>query len=75
MPTPEDDSAGRFGGASERQPGGNRGVWLWVIYRADSHVLGAIRRATRLRWNALDQEETVRHNRGRSLPCSLERKK
>jgi len=52
VPTPEDDSAGRFGGASERQPGGNRGVWLWVIYRADIHVLGAIRRATRLHWNA-----------------------
>jgi len=52
VPTPEDDSAERFGGASERQPGGNRGVWLWVIYRADIHVLGAIRRATRLHWNA-----------------------
>ena len=52
MPTPEDDLAGRFGGASERQQGDNRGVWLWVIYRADIHVLGAIRRATRLHWNA-----------------------
>ena len=59
MPTPENDPAGRFGGAWERQPGDNRGVWLWVIYRADIHVLGAIRRATRLHWNADGAKEEV----------------
>ena len=59
MPTPEDDPAGRFGGASARQARDNRGVWLWVIYRADIHVLGAIRRATRLHWNADAAKEEV----------------
>ena len=59
MPTPENDSEGRFGGAWECQPGDNRGVWLWVIYRADIHVLGAIRRATRLHWNADGAKEEV----------------
>lgn len=59
VPTPENDSAGRFGSAWERQPGDNRGVWLWVIYRADIHVLGAIRRATSLHWNADGAKEEV----------------
>ena len=52
MPTPDNDPAGRFGGAWERQPADSRGVWLWVIYRADLHVLGAIRRAMHLHWSA-----------------------
>ena len=52
VPTPGNAPAGRGRGAWERQPRDNRGVWLWVIYRADIHVLGAIRRATRLHWNA-----------------------
>jgi hypothetical protein len=59
VPTPENDRPGRFGGAWERRPGDNRGVWLWVIYRADIHVLGAIRRATRLHWNADGAKEEV----------------
>ena len=59
MPTPEDDPARRFGGTSEHQPEDNRGVWLWVIYRADIHVLGAIRRATRLHWSADGAKEEV----------------
>ena len=59
VPTPENDPAGRFGGASEHQPEDNRGVWLWVIYRADIHVLGAIRRATRLHWNADGAKDEV----------------
>ena len=59
VPTPENDRPGRFGGAWERRPGDNRGVWLWVIYRADIHVLGAIRRATRLHWNADGAKDEV----------------
>ena len=59
MPTSEHDPAERFGGTRERQPEDNRGVWLWVIYRADIHVLGAIRRATRLHWNADGAKEEV----------------
>ena len=59
MPTPENDPAGWYGSARDRQPGDNRGVWLWVIYRADIHVLGAIRRATRLHWNADGAKEEV----------------
>ena len=59
MPTPGNDPAGRTSGAWERQPRDNRGVWLWVIYRADIHVLGAIRRATRLHWNADGAKEEV----------------
>src|SRR5215471_9761974 len=37
----------------------NDPVWLWVIYRADIQVLGAIRRATRLHWNADGAKEEV----------------
>ena len=59
MPTPGNDPAGPAGDAWERQPRENRGVWLWVIYRADIHVLGAIRRATRLHWNADGAKEEV----------------
>jgi hypothetical protein len=57
--TPDNDPAGRFGGARERQPADSRGVWLWVIYRADLHVLGAIRRATHLHWSADGAKEEV----------------
>ena len=57
--TPEHDPAGQFGDARERQPGDDRGVWLWVIYRADIHVLGAIRRATCLHWDADGANEEV----------------
>ena len=59
VPTPEIDPAARFGSARERQPRDNLGVWLWVIYRADIHVLGAIRRATRLHWHADGAKEEV----------------
>ena len=59
VPTPENDPARRLGGASEHQPEDNGGVCLWVIYRADIHVLGAIRRATRLHWNAEGAKEEV----------------
>jgi len=59
VPRSENDPVGQFGGAWERQPADNRGVWLWVIYRADIHVLGAIRRATRLHWNADGAKEEV----------------
>jgi hypothetical protein len=59
VPRPENDPVGRYGTALVRQPGDNREVWLWVIYRADIHVLGAIRRATCLHWNADGAKEEV----------------
>jgi hypothetical protein len=36
-----------------------------MIYRADIHVLGAIRRATRLHWNADGAKEEVRGGKTR----------